>query len=235
MSHTDDTQSLWILIGLPFYSFAGAVVVGIAVAWVASKTAQMLRDEDEHYRFAIIIGAVMLSLGVCGSLGMSALFAPLILGIATRWFETRANRLSHVGLGEGGDLFFIVLFVMAGAKIDFAQLWMVGLLPLALSASRIVAKIAGVQIVGIARGVAAGQSFAVSLMLLPLAGMAIGLVAMTNAMAPVVGQTVSTLVFAMVAVFEAIGPFAVTYALRSSGEAGKRPTGEAEEIEDASL
>jgi hypothetical protein len=55
-------------------------------------------------------------------------------------------------------------------------------------------------------------------MLLPMAGLAIGLVQTTAGMLPKLGAQVSAVVLAAVAVFETLGPPLVAYALRLAGE-----------------
>lgn len=213
--------SKFMMIGLPLYRLAGAVVIGIAVAWLAIQVVRRLQPHDEHFRFAIVIGAVMVTLGLCTMFNASALFSPLVLGIAIRWFETSKHKLSQVPLGEGGDLFFIVLFVLAGAKIDVNNLIEIGIVPVILVLARCVGKTVGIYGAGQVHGIERDHSAATSMMLIPMAGMAIGLVATTSHFAPHVGTVVATIVFAMVAILETIGPFLVTHALRLCGEAGK--------------
>lgn len=218
----DATAGDWSMaLGFPAYRLLGAVAVGIAVAWLAVQVARQLRVGDDHYRFAIVIGSVMLTLGICSSLSMSALFSPLVMGIAVRWFETSKHKISQVGLGEGGDLFFIVLFVMAGAKIDLANLWALGLVPVILVLCRGFGKTAGLYLAGRFHGVDDKASAAASMMLMPMAGMAIGLVSTTMKLAPEAGSIVATVTFGMVAILESIGPFLVTRALVLCDEAGK--------------
>jgi len=206
---------------LPLYRLLGAAVIGTLVAWVSVRITKMLKEQDMHYRFAIVIGAVMLTIGLSTMFHMSALLSPLILGIATRLFETSKHNLSKVGLGSGGDLFFIVLFVMAGAKIDPSGLIEAGFAVIFLVAMRSLGKFAGIFIVMPYMGFEKVQSNATSLLLIPMAGMAIGLVATTANLVPEMGVKIATIVFAMVAVFETIGPFAATKAFRMSKEAQK--------------
>lgn len=224
-------SSLMMFIGVPVYRLAGATLVGIGVAWLAARIAGMLREEDNHYRFAIVIGAVMLVLGVCNALNMSALFAPLVLGIAIRWFETRKNNLSRIALGEGGDLFFIVLFVMAGAKINLSALVALGFVPFAIALLRTAGKVGGIFTASYLQSITMRQAFSTSLMLVPMAGMAIGLVSTATLLVPSIGAEIGTIVFAMVAIFETVGPFLVTYAIKLSGEDGKALPADADEAE----
>ncbi|MDD9900058.1 MAG: cation:proton antiporter [Alphaproteobacteria bacterium] len=216
---TNEETSLGSMFIMPMYKLFGAAVVGIIAAWIAIRIARLLHKRDEHYRFAIVIGAVMLTLGISEMIHASALFSPLVLGIATRWFETSKHNLSRVGLGEGGDLFFIVLFVMAGAKIDPMAIVATGLVPVLLVIVRSCGKFAGVFLVSPFSGFDGQKSAAVGYLLIPMAGMAIGLAATTTDMLPTLGASISSIVFTMVALFETIGPFAAAHAFRMCGEA----------------
>lgn len=221
LAHGSTSKDLFYMVFMPLYRLAGSAMVGVAIAWLAIRIVRMLGERDQHYRFAIVIGAVMLTIGMAGLLHMSPLLAPLVLGVATRWFETSRHNLSRVGLGEGGDLFIIILFVMAGAKIDPAGLLEAGLAALLLVVVRCLGKFAGVFSVARYTGFTPAQSTATAFLLVPMAGMAIGLVTTTIALLPALSAQIATIVFAMIAVFETIGPFTATHAFRMAGEAGK--------------
>jgi Kef-type K+ transport system membrane component KefB len=213
---------------LPLYQLALGGFVGVGVAWMAHRITRLLRPRDEHYRFAIVIGAVMLALGLSSTLGASSLFAPLVLGVATRGFETSKANLTRQGLGEGGDLFYIILFVMAGAKINFAALVETGFTPFFLFVVRTAGIFAGVYLAarlmtGALRGAQERMQFlSTSLLLVPMAGMAIGLVVTLSELVPEMGYQVSAIVYAMVALFETVGPFAAMHAFRMAGEVAKK-------------
>ena len=207
---------------IPLYRLAGASIVGIIMGWMAIRIAGLLKKNDEHYRFAIVIGAVMLTVGLSGTLGVSSLFAPLVLGISTRGFETSKINLSRVGLGEGGDLFYIILFVMAGAKINLHALIENGIAPILLAIVRSIGIFSGIILAARLTGVPRVQSTATALLLIPMAGMAIGLVATTNNLVPEMGGKIAAIVYTMVALFETIGPFAAKHAFQISGEAGRK-------------
>ncbi|MCF8495992.1 MAG: cation:proton antiporter [Alphaproteobacteria bacterium] len=208
---------------ISLYRMVSAALIGLCMAWVAMRIARLLKKSEEHYRFTIIIGALMLTLGISNMLYASMLFSALALGIATRWFEHRHSKLSNVSLGEGADLFLIILFVTAGAKTDINALLMAGSLPFILVLVRVAAKFTGVFATNPLAGYSAREATATSLLLIPMAGMAIGLVSTLSSLAPNMddgGQT-SAIVFGMVIIFETIGPFAAVKAFVMSGEAWK--------------
>ncbi|MCA0370358.1 MAG: cation:proton antiporter [Proteobacteria bacterium] len=209
------------LVLLPLYTMLMAIILGVGVAWAATRVASLLRAHDGRYRFAIVIGAVILTIGLATMTQSSSLFATLSLGVATRWLEKRHQRLSDIGVGEGGELFLIILFVMAGAEINPQALAVAGFIPLALVVMRCAGKYLGIFTVNTLSGRDTNETQALTLMLTPMAGMAIGITSMLSSLAPTIGSQISTLVVAMVAIFETLGPFAVSRAIRLTGEAGK--------------
>ncbi|MBA4117868.1 MAG: hypothetical protein C0514_03115 [Candidatus Puniceispirillum sp.] len=209
------------LVLLPLYNMLMAIILGVGVAWAATRVASLLRAHDGRYRFAIVIGAVILTIGLATMTQSSTLFATLSLGVATRWLEKRHQRLSDIGVGEGGELFLIILFVMAGAEINPQALAVAGFIPLALVIMRCAGKYIGIFAVNTLSGRDSSETQALTLMLTPMAGMAIGIASMLSSLAPSIGSQISTLVVAMVAIFETLGPFAVSRAIRLTGEAGK--------------
>lgn len=203
---------------LPLYKFVLSAIIGIVIGWLAIKINKMLKKEYLHYRFTLIIGAIMITLGLSGALHASSLLSPLIMGISTRFFETSKHNLSKIGLGEGGDLFFIVLFVMAGAKVDVSGLLTASFAVVFLVVMRSIGKFVGIYAAMSKTGFNKNQCIATSLLLFPMAGMAIGLVASTSNLIPEMGEKIATIVFAMVAIFETVGPFAATKAFFMAGE-----------------
>ncbi|MDE2336443.1 MAG: cation:proton antiporter, partial [Alphaproteobacteria bacterium] len=203
------------------YRFAGAFAAGFLIAWISVRLARMLKPQDEHYRFSIVIGSITLTLGICRMLGFSALLAPLVLGSATRWFETSRHNLSRVTLGEGGDLFFIILFVFAGAKLNPAMVISAGLLPVLLVMARVGGKALGVYAAAkLDQKAEKPRVLSISLLLMPMASMALGLVLTASRIVPDMAREISAVIIAMIAILETIGPIATKEAFLLSGEAG---------------
>ena len=85
-------------------------------------------------------------------------------------------------------------------------------------AARSAAKWAGVTGTGYALGAGLQQASSTGLLLLPMAGLAIGLVNTTVALFPTAGVIVSSVVLAAVAILETVGPPIASRALRWSGD-----------------
>lgn len=205
---------------LPLYQLTGAVAVSIAVAWLVTQIALHTKAHEKHFRFALVVGAVMLALGSAVALQVSTLFTALTLGVACRWLQGR-SRLTAVDFGGGGDIFFIILFVFAGANLHLNDLREYGTIALAYVMVRTIGKCLSVYACGRVFGFTHKQSFSAGLLLVPMAGLAIGLVQTTSGLMPELGAQVSAVVLAAVAVFETVGPPLAAFALRYVGEAGQ--------------
>jgi hypothetical protein len=83
--------------------------------------------------------------------------------------------------------------------------------------------------VGLGFGTPHRSATAAGLMLVPMAGLAIGLVQTTSLLMPELGGRVAAIVLAAVAIFETIGPPLVAFALRLCGEA--RPPDEPDDAD----
>ncbi|MCL4790896.1 MAG: cation:proton antiporter [Gammaproteobacteria bacterium] len=216
----DSKVSLLTAMLLPVYQMIGAVAVSVAAAWLITRIAWWTRSEEIQFRFALVVGGVMLALGLAEAFQVSSLFAALTLGIACRWLQGE-SRLTRVEFGGGGDVFFIILFVFAGANLHLHDMVTYAPVALACVLARTLAKTTSVYGCGLIFGYTHRQSVAAGLLLVPMAGLAIGLAQTTSSLMPKLGAQVSALVLAAVAVFETLGPPVAAFALRLSGDAGR--------------
>lgn len=205
---------------LPAYQLLGAVAVSFTVAFIVTRIARLTRRDEQHFRFALVVGAVMMALGLAVAFKVSTLFTALTLGMASRWMQG-TSRLTRVHFGGGGDVFFIILFVYAGATLHVEDLLAFWPMALAYTGARSLAKCVSIYLCGRAFGYKHRQSLAAGLLLLPMAGLAIGLVQTTTGLLPEVGAQVAAVVLASVALFETIGPPLAAFAFRYCGEAGR--------------
>jgi hypothetical protein len=213
----------------PLYRLLGSLLVGIGIAY-GLKTMVNATASASQYQLALVIGAIVLTLGISQSLKLSLLFAPLILGITIRSIENR-NLLSELELGATFELFFIVLFVFAGANLHIAEVFEFAPVIFSIVLVRCCAKLGVSTLLSASRlpGAAIGQQkmrqgFATGILLIPMAGLAIGLTQTTSLLFPVYASTLSAIVLGAVAVFETIGPPLAAYAFRLAGETGKIPS-----------
>lgn len=204
------------VLGGPAYALLGSILVGVVVGYVLHLAARLTKAAHQ-YQLALVVGAVSLTLGATMSLKLSPLFAPLVLGIVVRSIE-HEDLVADLEFGPAFELFFIALFVYAGANMHLntmlAYAPAIGVFVL----GRFLAKWLGVGITSRLQGMPNRQASTVGLLLVPMAGLAIGLVNTTGVLFPAESVAVSSIVLAAVAVLETIGPPISAKALLWSGD-----------------
>jgi Kef-type K+ transport system membrane component KefB len=216
--HLAMDEDLQTAITQPLYQLLGSLVVAILVGALLVQIARFTHKAPQ-YRMAVIIGAIMLGLGIADALELSALFVPLAMGVVVKTLE-REKIISDVEFGEAFELFFIVLFVYAGAKINLAEVATLGWIAIAVVAIRIAAK--WLTVYGMARGqgIEPRPAAATGLLLIPMAGLAIGLAQTANTLFALDAAQLNAMVLAAVAILETIGPPIAAWAFGYCGEAG---------------
>ena len=214
--YEDTAAPLATMIGAPLYQLLGSTVLGVVLGWVLHLVARLTKRAPQ-YSLALVVGAVAMTLGLALAFGLSALFAPLVLGVVVKTAE-KENLLANLEFGPAFELFFVALFVYAGASLHLKEI--VAFAPAAAIyvLARSVAKWVAVAGTGYLVGWDRRTHLNAGLILMPMAGMAIGLANTMSAQFPVRAAEVVAIVFAAVAVFETIGPPVVARALRWAGE-----------------
>jgi len=199
----------------PSYRLAGSLLLGFMVAFGLHKIA-VTTHQAAQYKLALVIGALMVAIGLASELNLSTFLVPLVVGVVVKNLE-RESVVSDIEFGAAFELFFILLFVFAGAGlqlIEFAPT------VLALVLARSLAKVFGVAAMSSILKRLLRSGISGGLLLMPMAGLAIGLVQTSSHLFPQHASTIAAIVLGAVTVFEAIGPPIAAFAFRIAGESG---------------
>jgi Kef-type K+ transport system membrane component KefB len=214
----------WAVILLqPLYRFLGSVALSVAVGVGVHQMVLRTRDAAQ-YRLAIVIGAAMLSAGLARELNLSSLLCALVLGVAVSSLE-REKLLSSIEFGSAFELFFIILFVYAGAGLHLRELVAFWPVVLVLVVSRSLAKVLAVAAAFSLFGEPPRRAVTPGMLLVPMAGLAIGLVQTVARLFPQYADTVTAIILGAVTLFEAVGPLVAKAAFRLCGEAAEARAG----------
>jgi Kef-type K+ transport system membrane component KefB len=216
VAHWASDASWSTIILQPLYGLAGSSVLGIAAAY-GLHTISLKTHEAGQYKLALVIGVMMIVIGIAGALKLSMLFVPLAVGVTIRSLE-RTTVISDLEFGAAFELFFIILFVFAGAGLHIRELLHYAPAVLAVVGVRIAMKLAGVTSVLVLGRRPFRTAAAGGLLLIPMAGLAIGLAQTTGLLFPHYTAAVSAIVLGAVTVFETIGPPIASLAFRLAGE-----------------
>ncbi len=200
----------------PFYTFAGSVLVAVAlaklVAWVARRLE--LRDENS---VLLLLGLIVLALTTAQLLNLSTLLVPLMAGVLLR-NTTERPWVWPRHFGTAGGVMVLMLFVIVGASWSLEALAMGGVAAMVLLLARGAAK--AVVVVGMARwsGIRLRQGGALALTLTPVSGTTLVLYADLHTTHPEFAMRVAPIVLSAIAIMELLGPIAVQWGLRLAGE-----------------
>jgi Kef-type K+ transport system membrane component KefB len=206
----------------PAYILGGSALAGLAACllmlWIAGWV-----GKREDRQFILLVALVVLAVGVARALHLSVVVTLITAGMLARNLDTR-HALLPLRFGYGGQLFFVVLFVLTGASLEFSALPAA----FAAAASFILARFLGKGLAVLSfaplSGMRAGAAGWLTASLLPMSGLAVVMVLDTTAMYPKFGAELAAVVLSAAAVLELFGPIATQFALQRAGEADPAAT-----------
>jgi Kef-type K+ transport system membrane component KefB len=202
----------------PVYVLAGSALAGYAACVALLALARWLGKRADR-QLVLIIAMVVLTIGVAHALKLSVPLALVTFGMLARNLDRR-HALLPVRFGEVGQLFFVILFVLTGASLEFGAL---GIAAAGAVAAFIVLRFLGkalaLLLFGHLSGIRPGGAGLLAIALLPMSGLAVVMVRDTVSLYPSFGRELAAVVLSAVVVLELLGPLATQFALRRSGEA----------------
>ncbi|MEO5694904.1 MAG: cation:proton antiporter [Usitatibacter sp.] len=215
-AHIDTRMDVETAILHPLYLFIGSLVLGGAMAWFARVIARGV-EKDREVHFSLIAGLVIGAVGLATLLKLPVILALLAFGLFSRNDE-RGYELLNVNLAPVGRLLYIVLFVITGASMPLPMLAAGGGIAIAYVAGRALAKFIGVMMLAPFSGLRIKQSVGLGLCLLPMSSLSLLLQSDIARVYPSYGAAMSGVVVGAIIVMEIVGPLAVYFGLKLSGE-----------------
>ena len=197
------------------WQLLGSVALGFLIGLVLSVWASHVKEQGET--LILMAGSVLLCVGLSQWLELSPLIASLAVGATMVNLSTRSRALFGA-LSRTDPPLYAIFFVIAGADLNLALLPTLGVLGAVYVLGRSAGKFAGTRYGARYAGLSEQVQRLMGYAMFSQAGLAIGLVLITNRRFPEIGPTIATIVLASVAIFELFGPLAARFALASSGE-----------------
>lgn len=210
-------QASWTTILLqPVYQAAASLLLAFLLAHACIRIARLL-GRNENLQFALLVGLIICAIGLSKMANCSNLLTLLALGTMARNLDIGAS-LMEIEFGHGGEIFFVLLFVIAGANLHLHELATVAWAALAFVGIRFFGKTAGLLLLTRFSPLSARQSALLGMTLVPMAGLAIGLTETTSRLYPQFAQELSAIILGSVAILESVGPILTEFALKRAGE-----------------
>jgi NhaP-type Na+/H+ or K+/H+ antiporter len=202
----------------PLYLLWGSLVAGWLACILMLRLAAWLGKSEER-QFILMVGIVVVTVGIAHALKLSVSLALLTLGMLARNLD-RGYAVLPVHFGHGSQLFFVILFVLVGASLEFSAFSVAAAAPVAaFILVRFLGK--GVALLGFGpfSGIRPGGAGLLAFGLLPLSGSAVVMVRDTTLFYPAFGRELAAVVLSAVVILELFGPLATQFALRRAREA----------------
>lgn len=200
----------------PLYLLVVSSLLG-AVAWYVSLWLGRWLGKREDRQFVMLVGLAVLTVGCADALKLSVVLALLVFGILVKNFD-RGHYVMPLEMGGRAQLFFVVLFVVTGAMLDAKLLAVAGGAAVFYIVARFVGKTTGVLLWAPLNGLRLKSAMLLGLTLTPMAGFAVVMVQDIWGLYPAPHMEALAVVTSAVVILEVIGPVAVQFALRRSGE-----------------
>jgi Kef-type K+ transport system membrane component KefB len=202
----------------PLYLLWGSLLAGWAACMLMLRLAAWLGKSEER-QFVLMVAMVVVTVGAAHALKLSVSLTLITLGVAARNLD-RGYAVLPVHFGHGSQLFFVILFVLVGASLEFSAFTVAAAAPVA---AFILLRFAGKGLALLAFGPLSGIQPAgaglLTLALVPLSGAAVVVVRDTTSLYPAFGKELAAVVLSAVVILELVGPIATQFALRRAGEA----------------
>jgi Kef-type K+ transport system membrane component KefB len=202
----------------PLYLLWGSLVAGWLACMLMLRLAAWLGKSEER-QFVLMVGMVVVGVGVAHSLKLSVSLTLITLGVLARNLD-RGYAVLPVHFGHGSQLFFVILFVLVGASLEFSAFTVAAAAPVAaFILLRFLGKGVALLAFGPLSGIRPSGAGLLALALVPLSGSAVVMVRDTTSLYPAFGRELAAVVLSAVVILELIGPLATQFALRRAGEA----------------
>ncbi len=215
---------------VPFQAGEGSVIAGIAfglleiviaigIGLVAGFiTLFTLRWAVKSFnQLLVLLGAILVTAGVSLLLEASPLLSNIVLGAVIASSKRQAEHLLYI-VEEFAQPIYLLFFVLAGAALNFVILFAVGLLAIGYFIARIIGKYFGAYLGAIFAGSPNEVKNWLGVMLLPQAGLPIGLALVAIELFPDFGPVIANIIIGSTVIYELVGPLLIEFALGKVGE-----------------
>jgi Kef-type K+ transport system membrane component KefB len=216
-SRFDAGQAIETTLLDPAWMLLGSSLVGLCAGMVAIRTNPWIGARHRESQEVLLFGLIALTVGLCVSFKLQPAIALLIFGLSTRNLR-QGYTVSSPYLVRHSVVFFVVLFVCAGAQLNlgalYQHIYLAPLIVLLRSGIQILVCRAGAH----ANGLSGKNGALMGLALMPMSGTAGMLLLAAASIMPQTGGELLSLVVAMLCLTEIAGPVVTRLALVMAGE-----------------
>lgn len=198
------------------YRLFGSIFLGTLIFLLTLAIASFIGKRKEN-QFVLFVGSVMFAIGLSIILKLPSMLTLFTFGVASRNLNLKCI-LAEIDFGWLAKLFFILFFVITGVHLQLKGLWQATWIVLLFLFVRTIAKIIGIWSFAKLSRLTTEQTWALCFALTPMAGVAVGMSNIILEYSRTLGYELITIIMAVVAILNIIGPIATQLAFIKSGE-----------------
>jgi Kef-type K+ transport system membrane component KefB len=169
----------------------------------------------------VVLGFCAVVAGIAGTLELEPLMSALAAGLVVENLAPSAGDLVKEGVERSALPVLVVFFAAAGASLQLDALATLGWIALAVAGARMAAIWTSAKAGRMAAGLTDDISAMTWMALVSQAGVTLGLTLIVEAELPGWGATIGTLMLALIALHQLVGPVLYRAALARAGEVGR--------------
>lgn len=205
----------------PIFSVFLSLAIGALIGFIMKYPLKYTKTSGQ--KLTLLIAFVFLTSSVSVGLGVSELLAAMMTGTVLTNISSDAPQM-----GEFSDRFtppiFLMFFVLAGAQLNIHIIPTVGLIGIMYTVFRIVGKVIGAYLGSLMMHTPKVVRNYLGFMLLPQAGVGIGLITISAGILPEYADQIRTVVLSATLLYEFSGPVITKIVLRKTGEIQSIPS-----------
>lgn len=215
MMGTNASSNLILSLLSPVLDIILALVIGAVVGFIMKYILKTFTNRGT--RLSILIGSVFLVTGVSALFGVSELLANMAAGMVLTNISLNAQRMDEMADYITPPI-YMMFFVISGARLQLSVIPTVGLLGILYIVFRVVGKMSGAYLGARIMKAPTSTRRYLGPMLIPQAGVAIGLTTVAGQVVPEHSAEITAVVLVGTLVYEFIGPVITKLSLEKAGE-----------------
>lgn len=199
------------------YRLFGSIILGLITFFFLKFIANII-GKHRRNQFVLIIAIIILTLGLTRTFNLSAMLALFTLGVSARNLDFK-HSLMEIDFGWWARIFFILLFVLVGAYLQFINIVQAAGAIFVFISLRLLSKMMGIWLFSKSSKLTNQQAIALGLSLFPMAGVAIGMSIKMLDYNAKLGYLLFTVMSGVIAILNIVGPIVTQFAFISTKEA----------------
>src|SRR5690625_192095 len=209
------STSLTLSLLTPIFDIIIAIIIGVIVAVIVKYLFKVFTTRGGQ--LSVLLAGVLLTTGLAIMFNVSDLLANMALGLVVTNISLEAQVMDDM-IEYITPPIYMMFFVLSGAKLQLNVITSIGLIGIIYIVFRVAGKIAGARLGAEIMKTSSNVKKYLGPMLIPQAGVAIGLATSAEKLLPEHSAQITAVVLVATLIYELVGPVITKISLQRAGE-----------------